>query len=206
MEKDANNEVDRIVADFIGRNPSATVADWKRLIEANPRYAAKLADASALHLGDSTADDEEETPSGVQIDEALFSKTLSGAINMLHCVPPAMVEAAEKKVAEVKGPAVRKLATDIGLGPYASLLSGVLVGRVAAPRRILKGLERALGVPMAAMQEVFRRSQLESAVPAWKSHVTPEVSTRQSSWEEAVSELSLSEEERARLLAFAKEG
>lgn len=204
MEMDANNEVDRIVADFIGRNPSATVADWKRLIEANPRVARQLAQASLLHLSDSADDDEEETPA-VKIDEALFSKTLSGAINMLHRPPKTMVEAAEKKVAEVKGPAVRKLAVDIGLGPYGSLLSGVLVGRVVAPRRLLRGLEGALGVPMAAMAEVFRQSYQGREVPAWKSQVTPGVPDRQHTWEEAVNELSLTQEERARLLAFAEE-
>ncbi|WP_152608054.1 hypothetical protein [Burkholderia sp. A9] len=119
-------------------------------------------------------------------------------------VVPTELESAKAIVAKYKGPAARKLAEDIGLGKRGPLLSGVLSGKTAAPRALLRALSLKLKVPMALLSQVFNETFLGSPVPAFKAEDgKPEVRLTQQSWEGAVKSLSLSDEDTSALLEFA---
>lgn len=192
------DEAARLVEDFLIDNPNPQTSDWKRLIDAYPQHAGAIADAALAHSG---ADDV-----GIQLpfNEALFNSTVSRVLNLVHQTPSPLLDAAQKKVGEIQGPAAKKVAVEIGIGPYASLLSGILVGRTLAPRRILAALGRRLDVPVAALAEVFRRSFATAEVPAFKSpDGQPRLMTRPSPWEQAVQAMNLPKEETQRLLQMA---
>lgn len=193
-----SDEAERLVEDFLIDNPIPQTSDWKRLIDTYPQHAAAIADAALAHGG---ADEV-----GIQppFNEALFNSTVSRVLNLVHQTPSPLLDAAHKKVGEIQGPAAKKVAVEIGIGPYASLLSGILVGRTLAPRRILTSLGRRLDVPTVALAELFRRSFAMLEVPAFKSpDGQPRMMTQPSTWEQAVQAMNLPSEESQRLLRLA---
>lgn len=117
---------------------------------------------------------------------------------------PTELESAKAIVGKYKGPAARKLAEDIGLGKRGPLLSGVLSGKTAAPRAVLRALSLKLKVPMTLLQQVFNESFLAAPVPAFKAEDgKPQVRLTQQSWQDAVRSLSLPDEDASALLEFA---
>jgi hypothetical protein len=179
-------------------NPNPQTGDWKRLIDANPQQAAAIADAALINSGADEAD------IVVPFNEVLFNSTVSRVLDLVHQTPSPLLDTAQRKVGEIQGPAVRKVAVEIGIGPYASLLSGILVGRTLAPRRILAALGTRLNVSTAALAELFRRSFAMSEVPAFKSpDGQPRMMTQPSTWEQAVQAMNLQPEETQRLMQLA---
>jgi hypothetical protein len=109
----------------------------------------------------------------------------------------------EKKIAAYRGPAVRRLAPQVGLGSHAQLLSGVLAGSIQAPRRVLTKLSEVLGESELALSEFFKSSFVGRLVPAFKSnHGKPEVAAAPTSWEDAVRSLKLPSDEAKALLGL----
>ncbi len=108
----------------------------------------------------------------------------------------------EAKVASCKGPAIRPLLTQVGLGSYAaSLLSGVLAGHVKAPKALLKRLANIFEAPETLLTTLFRRSFESRLVPSFKSqNGKPEVSKRATPWETAVKSLNLPPDQTRELL------
>ncbi|KGH09731.1 hypothetical protein P368_02325 [Comamonas thiooxydans] len=108
----------------------------------------------------------------------------------------------EQKVAVYRGPSIRKLAPLVGLGSYAAApLSGVLVGSIVAPKKLLIRLSEVLEVTDLALGEYLRRAFVNRPVPAFKAengkpHVTPSA-TR---WRDAVQSLNLPSEQVKELL------
>ncbi len=203
MMKPNKDEAERLVEDFLIENPNPQTSDWKRLIDAHPQHASAIAD-SALAYG--SADEAAEASSQLSFNDALFNATISRVLNLVHQTPSPILETAQRKVAEIQGPAVKKIALEIGIGPYASLLSGVLVGRTLAPGRILAALGRRLDVPLAALSEVFRQSFAMSEVPAFKSlNGKPKLLTQPMTWEQTVRAMNLLPDETDRLLKLSDE-
>lgn len=100
--------------------------------------------------------------------------------------------AIEQKISAYRGPAVRTLAPQVGLGSYAQLLSGVLAGSIRAPRRVLARLSEVLQESELALSEFFKSSFVGRLVPAFKAdNGKPQVSTAPTSWEDAVKSLKL---------------
>lgn len=107
----------------------------------------------------------------------------------------------EEKVTAYRGPAIRKLARQVGLGAYPALLSGVLAGSICAPSKLLGRLSNLLGAPERAMTGFFTRCFASRLVPAFKAeNGKPQVSALATSWEEAVRSLKLSEDQTKELL------
>jgi hypothetical protein len=85
-------------------------------------------------------------------------------------------------------------------------LSGVLVGRTSAPRRLLAALAAALDVQIFTLREYFDRTFESSSVPSYKWTVgKPNVPIQPVPWEQAVRGLSLDAAETERLLRFSEE-
>jgi len=107
----------------------------------------------------------------------------------------------ERKVAAYRGAAVRKLASQVGLGTQAALLSGILAGTIRAPKKVLGRLSEVLEAPQLALTEFFRRSFESRAVPAFKAeNGKPQVARSATSWEDAVNSLNLPAEQAKELL------
>lgn len=199
MTKRNQDEAARLVEDFLIDSPNPQTSDWKRLIDAHPQHAAAIADAALAH-----AEDAGEADTPMPFNEALFNSTISRVLNLVHQTPSPLLEEAQKKVAEIQGPTTKKVAVEIGIGPYGSLLSGVLVGRTVAPHRILAALGRQLNVSMSALAESFRRNFAVSEVPAFKApDGQPRLMTQPSTWEQAVRAMNLPPEETQRLLQLS---
>lgn len=108
----------------------------------------------------------------------------------------------ETKVANCKGPAIRPLLAQVGLGSYAaSLLSGVLAGNIRAPKGLLKRLANVFEAPETLLNTFFRRSFDSRVVPAFKSeNGKPEVSMFATQWDTAVKSLNLPQDQTKELL------
>jgi hypothetical protein len=116
-----------------------------------------------------------------------------------------LLEEVEKKVTALRGNRLRALAPKVGLGSYVALLSGILVGSIAAPKKILKPLADVIEAPEFALKAFFRRSFENSTVPAFKAEKgKPQVASAPRSWEEAVRSLNLASEEVTKLLLLDK--
>src|SRR5882672_10048145 len=126
MNKRDMDKVDRLIEEFLIGNPQPKTADWKRLIEQYPQHAGAIADAALINH--SFIESQEDGSTGA-FDETLFNATISYVLNLVHQTPSASLKEAKERVAAIQGPSVKKVAEDIGIGPYASLLNGVLVGR-----------------------------------------------------------------------------
>lgn len=107
----------------------------------------------------------------------------------------------EQKISAFRGPAVRTLAPQVGLGSYAHLLSGVLAGSIRAPRRVLAKLSEVLQESELALSEFFKSSFVGRRVPAFKAeNGKPQVFTVTTSWEDAVRSLNLPADQTKTLL------
>lgn len=134
-----------------------------------------------------------------------FGKSASefGALCMAHgfAIQQQLV-LLEAKVASCKGPAIRSLLMQVGLGSYAvSLLSGVLAGHVRAPKALLKRLANIFEASETLLATLFRRSFESRLVPSFKAeNGKPEVSKRATPWETAVKSLKLPPDQTKELL------
>jgi hypothetical protein len=107
----------------------------------------------------------------------------------------------EQKVAAVRGSRLRGLAPKVGLAKHVALLSGVLAGSIAAPRKVLKCLGEAFETPEYALTSFFNRSFESRAVPAFKAeNGKPQVFGSPRLWEEAVKSLNLPPDQTKELL------
>ncbi len=110
---------------------------------------------------------------------------------------------ARAAIAGVKGPKVRRLAVDVGIGNYAMLVSGMLAGTIETPPKLLDAISTNLDVSRVALRQVLSESFEESAVPAFKSEEgKPHVHLEPQKWEDAIRSLALSDDETNRLLKF----
>lgn len=134
-EQNANDTgAARIIDEFRATTPAPGAEDWNVLIAAHPEFAAQIADAAFLEqAGESLEESDVEAP----LDHEVFDSGVSRAINLLYEMPSAALSQAQEKIAAAQGIAVRALAREVGLGSAAALLSGVLVGSIEAPRRLI---------------------------------------------------------------------
>ena len=204
MNDTQRNQAERLIAEFLEGHDKPTVGDWKRLADQYPEHAATFVDAALVRAAGDAADASDEE---YKFDARLATQTVSKALNKAHQMPSANLESAAKKVAAIQGPTARKeAAVAIGIGPYAPLLNGVLVGRTKGPRKVVDALASFLEVSAIALRELFARAFAASAVPAFKvGEGKPQVASEPATWEEAVRGLGLPAEETARLLKLADE-
>lgn len=112
-----------------------------------------------------------------------------------------LVTDVEKKVVAMRGSAIRQLAPKIGLGRHVALLSSILAGTIAAPRKVLRCLSEVLDAPEFVLAAFFRRSFAIREVPAFKANKgKPQVFHSITPWQEAVKSLNLPEDESKELL------
>lgn len=203
MTNQYKNEIGHIIEDFLIDHHNPETCDWKELINAHPEHAGVIADA-ALSLRCAT--DLEDVANEWPLNQSAFNNTISMVQNLVHQTPSPVLTDAKRRVAAIQGPTVKKVAIEIGIGPYPSLLSGILVGRTVGPTVVVKALAAKLEIPLSTLTELFRRTFFESEVPAFKSpDGQPQLATKPATWEQAVNVLDLTPEETTRLLKMSDE-
>lgn len=195
---------EHIIVDFLNQHPSPTSDDWKQLTDRFPMHANAIADAAMVHSAGDAADAYGEI---FEVDDELANRTISNALNKIHQTASANLDKARSKVESIKKPADRKqTAILVGIGPYPSLLNGILSGRTRVPSKVLDALADMVKVPRLALVELFRRNFEGHPIPSFKGGGRkPEISTRPATWKEAVNGLNLSKEETTRLLELERE-
>jgi hypothetical protein len=198
-QEDRNsNAAARIIKTFRASSPTPSEQEWMALIEAHPEFAGEIADAA---LVERTAEHLDESDLEAPLDHGVFEAGVSRAINRLYEIPSAALSKAQEKIGAAQGTAVRTLAREVGLGAASSLLSGVLVGTIEAPRKLVGFLATKWESPSWVLLECFRRTHDAAAVPAFKAEFgKPGIATEPKSWAEAVRSLNLPELETQRLL------
>ena len=197
------DEADILIAQFLNEHEHPTQDDWNELLNRFPQHASEIADAAMVRTAGDMADASNEE---YVLNHALANRTVSKALMRIQQSHSPVLEMAQGKVNSLRGAARKEAAVKIGVGPYASLLNGVLSGRTKPPRRLLDSLSAFFEVPATALAEVFRRSFALTPVPSFKAGGTkPMIAAEPKTWEEAVREQRLSLEETARLLKLCEE-
>lgn len=196
--KGNDSTADRVIAEFRATNPAPTPQDWTALGAVHPEVAGEIADAAMLHRAVQHLD---ESDLSAPLNLEVFELGVSQAINRLYEVPSTTLCQAQEKIAAVQGPGVRALAREVGLGSASALLSGILVGAIEAPRKVLDGLVVQLEITAMVLMECFQRARAAATVPAFKAEAgKPGMATQPTPWPEAVKSLHLPEQETQRLL------
>lgn len=193
-------EVSQVVEEFLASNPEPSREDWMTLIGANPGLAPDLLDIAMLWSG---GPDLGEAPLEAPVDQAVFASKLSTAINLMYKTPSPLLKEIESKALVVKGPRIRKLANELGLGDHVELLNGIMAGRIRAPVKLLDSLAEWFNSTVFAISAFFSYSFHHACAPSFKAeNGKPAITIEPISWSDAVVSLHLSPEEEKRLLAL----
>lgn len=202
MTNTIKTEATNIVENFLMDYPNPNSKDWSLLIDANPEFAQEIADAAIFH----SSFDDANIDQNIVFDQAAYDATISRVINHVYQTASPSINEADQKIEAIKGPQIKSISVEIGIGPYPVLLNGILAGRILAPTSVLNSLSNFLKVPVLALQQIFQSKFEQSVIPSFKSTDSkPEVKTNSKSWEAAVRSLELSADETARLLKLSDE-
>jgi hypothetical protein len=198
QEKVTETKADEIITEFRATTLAPTPQDWSALRIAHPDAAGEIADAALIHR---MAQHLDESDLDASLNVEVFESGVSNAINRLYETPSAALCVAQAKIASVQGPDVRSLAREVGLGSASALLSGILVGAIEVPRKVLEGLVGKFGSTAMTLMECFQRARAAATVPAFKAEAgKPGLVTKPVPWPDAVKSLRLSEQETRQLL------
>lgn len=188
----------KVIAAFLATTPEPSKEQWKTLIKEHKEFAGEIADAALLRTGvKHLVEEDVEMPLNV---EAL-NASVSNAVNLVHKTPGPIELHVERRVAEVRGPAVRKLAAELGLGASPALLSSVLAGTVKVPPKLLELLAKKFEISVVALQGFLLSSFHRQAVPAFKAEQgKPQFAVEPTAWADAVRASQLSPEQTKELL------
>lgn len=188
----------KIVAAFLADDPEPSKEQWKRLIEEHKELAGNIADAALLHARVRHLSEEDV---GAPLNTEAFNASVSNAISLVYKTPSPIAAYIEQRVAEVRGPAIRKLAAELGLGAAPALLSSVLAGTVKAPKRLLDRLAGMFETTTVALQDFLFNSFQRQRIPAFKAEEgKPEIAIEPTPWADAVRASQLSPEQTEKLL------
>lgn len=190
--------VDRVLSEFVERFPSPSQDDWKELIARYPEAAGEITDAALLCVGRQHLTDDDVMN---DLDLDAYDATLSDAINLVYATANDRIDSLATKVSAVRGPALRDLAREVGLGSHVALLSSVLAGTVQAPIRLVERLTQVFKASAFELSELFIQCFARRPLPAFKSGGDkPCVDLAVTPWREAVSRLNLPPEQAEELL------
>jgi hypothetical protein len=190
--------VKAIIARFLAETPEPSLEQWKQVIEQHKHIAGEIADAALLRSRVSHLTDEDiEAPLNVDA----FKASVSKAINLVYKTPSPIAMHLEQRVSEMRGPAVKPIAVELGLAAAPALLASVLAGTVQAPKKVLASLAKKFEISTVVLHEFFLSCLTRQEVPAFKAELgKPEIAVVQIAWADAVRASQLSEQETQKLL------
>lgn len=175
-----------------------------RTCEAHPEYREDILEFSALWSSYEASPDV-ATADVKEVSDESISRLQSFVLNRLHeldqgSASSSQAEAARKAVESLAGKSLRQAAAAAGLGTSALLLTKVLTKSIVnVPTKVLRDLAAHLNVAFAELQQCLGPSL--AGAKSFRAKGTPNVSA-QETWEAAVHSLSISDEEKQRLLAL----
>ncbi|PUA96916.1 hypothetical protein C8C99_1760 [Acidovorax sp. 107] len=175
-----------------------------RACEAHPQYREDILEFAALW---SAHDASPETPAAeiANISEESVSRLQSFVLNRLHELDNgaganSQAEAARKAIESLAGKRLKQAAAAAGLGASALLLTKVLTKSIVdVPIKVLRDLAVHLDVAPGGLQRCLGPEL--AGTKSYRSKAAPNASS-QETWKAAVQSLSVSDEEKRRLLAL----
>lgn len=177
-----------------------------RACEAHPQYREDILEFAALW---SAHDASPETPAAeiADVSEESVSRLQSFVLNRLHELDngagansQAEAEAARKAIESLAGKRLKQAAAAAGLGASALLLTKVLTKSIVdVPIKVLSDLAAHLDVALGGLQRCLGPEL--AGTKSYRSKAAPNASS-QETWKAAVQSLSVSDEEKRRLLAL----
>ncbi|VBY40115.1 Uncharacterised protein [Burkholderia pseudomallei] len=175
-----------------------------RACEAYPEYREDIIEFAALWSSYEASPDVAASHVHEVSDESV-SRLQSFVLNRLHerdqgSASSSQAEAAHKAVKSLAGKSLRQAAAAAGLGTSALLLTKVLSKSIVdVPTKVLDDLAAHLNVALAGLQQCLGPSL--AGAKSFRAKGIPNASA-QETWEAAVRSLSVSDEEKQRLLAL----
>jgi len=191
---------------FSADKPSPTMV--LRACEAHPEYREDILEFAALWSSYEATPAHASVEAVRDVSEESVSRLQSFVLNRLHELDnkpmfDADVEAAQLAVAGLAGAKLKRAAAAVGLGESSLLLTKVLTQRITnAPIKVLKGLASHLNVVESALRQCLG-VRLAGGM-SYKASDKPNIPQAET-WESAVRALSVSAEEKSRLLALQQE-
>jgi len=175
-----------------------------RACEAHPEYREDILEFAALW---STYEASPEVPLAetVEVSEESVSRLQSFVLNRLHELDngvsdSSQTDAARKAIESLAGKRLKQAAAAAGLGASALLLTKVLTKSIVnVPIKVLRDLAAHLDVALGGLQRCLGPEL--AGTKSYRSKAAPNASS-QETWEAAVQSLSVSDEEKRRLLAL----
>ncbi len=175
-----------------------------RACEAHPQYREDILEFAALW---SAHDASPETPAAeiANVSEESVSRLQSFVLNRLHELDNGAganseAEAARKAIESLAGKRLKQAAAAAGLGASALLLTKVLTKSIVdVPIKVLSDLAAHLDVALDGLQRCLGPEL--AGTKSYRSKAAPNASSKET-WKAAVQSLSVSDEEKRRLLAL----
>ncbi len=202
----ARPSLDEVLDEFFfsADKPSASMV--LRACEAHPKYREDILEFAAL-WSSYEASPEFDSAELVEVSDASVSRLQSFVLNCLHEVDAkpssaanSDAEAARKAIQTLSGNRLKNAAVAAGLGSSTLLLTKILTKSIVdVPHRVVNDLAHYLKTASAALQQCFEPNL--AGAKSYSATIRPSTSA-QESWEQAVRSLSVSSDERQRLLAL----
>jgi len=181
-----------------------------RACEAHPEYREDILEFAALWSAHE-ASPEALAAEVADVSEESVLRLQSFVFNRLHELDNfdatnSHADAARNAIESLAGRTLRQAAAAAGLGASALLLTKVLTKSIVnVPIKVHKDLAKHLNVELAGLQQCLGPAL--AGAKSYRSKAAPNASA-QETWEAAVQSLSVSQEEKQRLLALqqGKEG
>lgn len=174
--------------------------------EAHPDYREDILEFAALWSAHDASP--EIPPAGVaDVSEESISRLQSFVLNRLHELDNrdatnSQSDAARKAIESLAGKSLRQAAAAAGLGASALLLTKILTKSIVnVPIKVHIDLAAHLNVALAGLQKCLGPAL--AGTKSYRSKAAPNFSA-QETWEAAVQSLSVSNEEKQRLLALQR--
>lgn len=196
--------LEEVLDEFFFSTDKPSPAMVLRACEAHPEYREDILEFSALWSSYEASPDVAAADAQEVSDESV-SRLQSFVLNRLHeldrsSASSSQAEAARKAVESLAGKSLRQAAAAAGLGASALLLTKVLTKSIVnVPTKVLHDLAAHLNVGLAGLEQCLGPSL--AGAKSFRAKGIPNASA-QETWEAAVRSLSVSDEEKQRLLAL----
>lgn len=198
--------LDEVLDEFFFSADMPSPALVLRACEAHPEYSEDILEFAALW---SAYEASPEVPAAdiADVSEESVSRLQSYVLNQLHkidgkSVPTSDIEATKRAVATLVGAKLARAAAAVGFGSNALLLVKVLTTITNVPAKVVRDLAQHLNVLSEDLIQCLGPQLVGSR--SYSSARPPDVPGVET-WESAVRSLTVSEDEKKRLLALQTE-
>lgn len=197
--------LDEVLDEFFYSADKPTPAQVLHACQAHPEYRADIVEFAALWIAYEASPEPTEDALLPKVANDDVLRLQSFVLNRLHeldqgSASSSQAETARKAVESLAGKSLRQAAAAAGLGASALLLTKVLTKSIVnVPTKVLRDLAAHLNVALAELQQCLGPSL--AGAKSFRAKGIPNASA-QETWEAAVRSLSVSDEEKQRLLAL----